>query len=247
MNLLAIETSSMQLSIALRKGKGPVHEVTVRGLRHQAENLFPHILGLLEKERITINDINIFLIDRGPGSFTGLRIGFATLKGFLAVGKKTCYGALSLDMIAENCRLEKNSRLAVGLDAYRGKIYARFYRKDDVWKPETKAEALTLKAFAGHLTAGTYIAGNVTRRYRTEIEKLTDGPLHYLDETLGYPRASALIHLYGRRRWGNCLTARRALKKLTELRDFLPVYLRRSEAEEKKEESLKESRRASFS
>jgi tRNA threonylcarbamoyl adenosine modification protein YeaZ len=65
-----------------------------------AEKILPVIDRLLKKEKLKIRDIDAFLIGRGPGSFTGLRVGFATLKGFLATCPKPCYGAFSLDIIA---------------------------------------------------------------------------------------------------------------------------------------------------
>ena len=71
--------------------------------------------------------MDAFLIDRGPGSFTGLRIGFATLKGFFAFSPKNCYGPLSLDIIARAIDLPEGSALGVLLDARREKIFARFY------------------------------------------------------------------------------------------------------------------------
>ena len=70
-----------------------------------AENLLPVIDRLLKKEKLKIGNIDAFLISRGPGSFTGLRIGFATLKGFLATHPKPCYGAFSLDVIAAGIKV----------------------------------------------------------------------------------------------------------------------------------------------
>jgi hypothetical protein len=135
MNLLAIETSSPVLSIALKKHGGKIRHGIVKGYMKHAENLLPVIDRLLKKEKLEIGDIDTFLISRGPGSFTGLRIGFATLKGFLATCPKPCYGALSLDVIAAGIKpagtdlaLKGHENLTVCLDARRGKLYTRSYR-----------------------------------------------------------------------------------------------------------------------
>ncbi len=104
MNLLAIETSSPVLSVAIQKAGGKIRQATVKGYMKHAEHLLPLIDRLLRQEKLKIGDIDAFLISRGPGSFTGLRIGFATLLGFLATQPKPCYGAYSLDVIAAALR-----------------------------------------------------------------------------------------------------------------------------------------------
>jgi tRNA threonylcarbamoyladenosine biosynthesis protein TsaB len=135
-NLLAIETSSPTLSVAIKKTGGKLRHATVQGYMKHAENLLPVIDRLLKKEKLKIGDIDVFLISRGPGSFTGLRIGFATLKGFLATCPKPCYGASSLDVIAAGIQPERRSNLTVCLDARRGKLYTRFYRyHKNKWSP----------------------------------------------------------------------------------------------------------------
>jgi tRNA threonylcarbamoyladenosine biosynthesis protein TsaB len=127
MNLLSIETSGPVLSVAIKKSGAKLCHKTVQGYMKHAENLLPVIDRLLKNEKLKIRDIDAFLIGRGPGSFTGLRIGFATLKGFLATCPKPCFGAFSLDLIAAGMDPEKHANLTVCLDARRGKLYTRSY------------------------------------------------------------------------------------------------------------------------
>ena len=84
----------------LKDAAGKVHASSIEGLMKHAEEILPQLDMLLKKSSTSFKDISAFLIGRGPGSFTGLRVGFATLKGFLAGGEVPCYGALSLDVIA---------------------------------------------------------------------------------------------------------------------------------------------------
>src|SRR3990167_8531491 len=128
-NYLAIDTSSEVLSLALKTGDRNLVETKVVGFLKHAENLMPMMVRLLKNHKLHAKDIDVFLIDRGPGSFTGLRIGFATLKGFLALEKKACFGALSLDMIAENVSQPEGAKLAVILDARRDRFYFRSYQR----------------------------------------------------------------------------------------------------------------------
>ncbi len=231
-NILAFDTSSSVLSIALKRGEDTISETKITGFFHHAENLLPKIDQMLKKKKLTINDIRLFLIGRGPGSFTGLRIGFATLKGFLALKKKPCWGALSLDMIAENLNLPENSRLAVCLDAHRKRIYVRFYkRKKGEWKPEAKPQALEFSEIAEKISKETYLAGNALERYGDDFKKLNiQKKIHFTAEKDWYPKASTLIRWHEEKN-----------KKLSELKtpvDFSPLYFRLSEPEEKRKEHV---------
>ncbi len=228
MNLLAIETSSPTLSVAIKKSGAKLRHATVQGYMKHAENLLPVIDRLLRKEKLKIGDIDAFLISRGPGSFTGLRIGFATLKGFLAILPKPCYGAFSLDVIAAGIKVPGTFigkrclaplNLAVCLDARRGKLYSRSYRYHKKgWRPSGPSRIVPIGKIVSELPEGSWIAGD-------GITKLTTRGLAVVPERNWFPRASALIALFEAKD--------PLLKKLTRPKEFLPVYLRSSEAEEK--------------
>jgi tRNA threonylcarbamoyladenosine biosynthesis protein TsaB len=233
MNLLAIETSSPALSVAIKKCGTKLRHAAVRGYMKHAENLLPVIDRLLKKEKLKIADIDAFLISRGPGSFTGLRIGFATLKGLLAIRSKPCYGASSLDVIAagintlqrpglciaETRSLKGRFNLTVCLDARRGKLYARSYvGREKRWIPSGPPRVVSVKEMDQGLPKGSWIAGDGTQKFDPK-------GLGVLPEKDWTPRASALIKLFEA---GDPL-----LKKLKHPKEFLPAYLRVSEAEEK--------------
>ncbi len=236
MNLLAIETSSPVLSVAIKRSGAKLRHATVQGYMKHAENLLPVIDRLLKKEKLKIGDIDAFLISRGPGSFTGLRIGFATLKGFLATRPKPCYGAFSLDVIAAgmnplaypantgclqgaNLTLKSYKNLAVCLDARRGKLYTRAYCYDgEKWRPSGPSRVVPIGELNSELPEGTWIAGD-------GIKKLDARNFSVAPEKSWIPRAATLITLFE--------TQDPLLKKLSRPKDLLPVYLRRSEPEEK--------------
>jgi tRNA threonylcarbamoyl adenosine modification protein YeaZ len=238
MNLLAIETSSPVLSVAIKKSGARLRHATVQGYMKHAENLLPVIDRLLKKEKLKIQDIDAFLISRGPGSFTGLRIGFATLKGFLAVRPKPCYGASSLDVIAARispqytpsvytqdtcpvCTRDRgqNKNLAVCLDARRGKLYTRLYRYHGKrWCSSGPARVQPISTLGPELPSGSWLAGDGVRKFDVRGFRATP-------ETDWVPKAATLITLFEMK---NPL-----LKRLRHPKEFLPVYLRSSEAEEK--------------
>jgi tRNA threonylcarbamoyladenosine biosynthesis protein TsaB len=227
MNLLAIETSSPILSVAMKKSGGKLRHATVRDYMKHAENLLPVIDRLLKKEKLTIQEIDAFLISRGPGSFTGLRIGFATLKGFLAICPKPCYGASSLDVIAAGIQPEKHAdltlksykTLAVCLDARRGKLYTRSYRYHRTgWRSNGPCRVPLVSELSAGLPEGSWIAGD-------GVQKLYGKNFRIMPEKDWIPQAATLITLFEMKS--------PLLKKLQRPKEFLPFYLRSSEAEEK--------------
>lgn len=230
MNLLAIETSGPILSIAIKKIGRRTRMAAIRGPREHAEKILPLIDRLLKKERLKISDIGAFLISRGPGSFTGLRVGFAALKGFLAVHSRPCYGALSLDLIAARIKGNRpffeqktgavpSSDLTVCRDARRGKLYARSYRyQNNRWVPRGPARVLLPEKMVPELSGETWVAGD-------GIAKLAAKSLRTVPEKYWGPQAADLIALFEARD--------PMIKKLGRPKEFLPVYFRDSEPEEK--------------
>ncbi len=226
-NLLAIDTSSQVLSMALKRAGAPIREIQVDGFLQHAENLLPVLKSLLKQEKLELDAIDAFLIGRGPGSFTGLRIGFATLKGLIAVRKKPCFGALSFDMIADNVPGPDQSYLTVCLDARRDKVFSRLYqRQKQKWRPKQKPQLLQIEAFKQQLPEPVQVTGDAMARYAEILKKNMHNAVEILPESLWRPRASALIHFFENQDT--------KLKPLTKPRDFIPLYFRLTEAEEKR-------------
>ncbi len=234
-NLLAIETSGPHLSVAVRKGRELPSELGLEGFLEHAKNLLPMIHKGLSQKGLILQDIDAFLIGRGPGSFTGLKIGFATLKAFLACKKKPCYGVSSLDMIALQAPIEGKPRLGVLLDARRERLYARFYRRQkDRWVPSGPVKASTLPEVISKTPDSSYLAGDALRRYRDVFEKAKG--LHsaeFLPEARWHPRASTLIRCFEQNR-DHLSKQSSFLKKMEGPEDFVPLYLRHPVAVRKK-------------
>jgi len=228
MNILAFDTSSSVLSVALKTGKNKTDEARLKGFLQHAENLLPLVARLLKKQKTSLSKIDLFLLGRGPGSFTGLRVGFATMKGFLTQSSTPCRGALSLDMIVDPIDAPEKSFLGVCLDAGRQRIFSRLYqRKQQAWKPKGKIEMLTVEEAALKFPPNTLLAGDALRRYETAlVEAAPEKKFVTLKENLWYPRASTLIQ------WA--LDKPEALQPLKTARDFIPRYFRLSEPEERK-------------
>jgi tRNA threonylcarbamoyladenosine biosynthesis protein TsaB len=128
--LLAIETATRRTSVALLRGDEPVAEACGAEGAAAAATLLPEIDRLLRENQVSAAELDAFAVSIGPGSFTGLRVGLATLKG-LAFGSE-----LPVARVPTLCALAWVSQcrglpVAALLDARRGEMYAAIYDLDD--------------------------------------------------------------------------------------------------------------------
>ena len=124
MKILAVDTTATSASVAVCEGNTVLATYTQKnGLTH-SETLLPMIEAVLKNLKLTPDDIDMFAVSEGPGSFTGVRIGVAALKG-LAFGKnKMCVGTSTLDALARNAQGLPGRFLAVPvMDARRSQLY----------------------------------------------------------------------------------------------------------------------------
>lgn len=129
MTILAIDTSTDILSIAIVKNGKALARFHRKANRRHSILLVPTIDMLLKKAGLKIKDIDCFAVSVGPGSFTGLRIGVTVVKGLAFALKKPIVAVPTLDVIAYNVLSHKGVICPV-LDARKNKVYACLYRSD---------------------------------------------------------------------------------------------------------------------
>lgn len=129
MKLLAIDTSTNYLSIAVTNGDKVLAKFHRRADMSHSTLLVPMIDKVLKKARLKIKDIDGFCVSIGPGSFTGLRIGVTTVKGLAYALKKPIVTVPTLDAIAYNGR-KFAGLICPALDAKKNKVYACIYKSD---------------------------------------------------------------------------------------------------------------------
>jgi tRNA threonylcarbamoyladenosine biosynthesis protein TsaB len=102
--------------------------------RTHGERLPGDIIRLLASCRVSLSEIDLFAVAAGPGSFTGLRIGIATMQGLAAAHQKGLIGVSTLDALAESARRQLRAggttacdTIAVWMDAQRGEVFAALY------------------------------------------------------------------------------------------------------------------------
>lgn len=127
MKILAVDTSSLTGSVAVLDGDVLLAEITLQTKITHSERLLRTIDWVLEQVGWQTNDLQGLGVAIGPGSFTGLRIGLATLKGIAAGLGIPLVGVSSLESVAYNLRYVIEPVVAV-LDAKRQEVYAAAYQ-----------------------------------------------------------------------------------------------------------------------
>ena len=130
MRVLALDTTTRDGSVALVEGDRVVAERRGDSSRTHAERLPQDLLALLDAEGVKLADVGIFAVASGPGSFTGLRIGIATIQGLAFVQRRPIVAVSALEALAHaGSRGQQEGRLVGSwMDAQRGEVFASLYR-----------------------------------------------------------------------------------------------------------------------
>lgn len=102
MIILAIDSTAVSGSVAICRDKELLCEFTINVGNTHSETLLPMVESALKMCDLKVSDIDLFACDEGPGSFTGVRIGVATVKGLAFDSGKPCIGVSTLEALAEN-------------------------------------------------------------------------------------------------------------------------------------------------
>lgn len=192
--LLAIDTSTRFLSLALHSGDQLVAEVTWRSANYHTVELGPSIAAMLRQAGIGPSDLRAIAVALGPGSFTGLRIGLAVAKGLALANKTPLIGVPTLDIVAASIGPEDIPLCAI-LQAGRGRICAGYYRwRDGSWQADGEATLTAWEGVLSDLDSPTLFVGEIDpagakllRRRRTKA--------YLLDPAADLRRAGFLAEL----------------------------------------------------
>ncbi|MFM1515742.1 tRNA (adenosine(37)-N6)-threonylcarbamoyltransferase complex dimerization subunit type 1 TsaB [Helcococcus ovis] len=120
MKILAIDTSTMMSSITIMEDNRIIGDFSISQEETHSEMLVPLVKRMLEDLKINLSEIDVYAVAKGPGSFTGLRIGVASIKAMAQVFDKPIIGISTLEAMAFSI-LNDNKILSI-IDA-RGKRY----------------------------------------------------------------------------------------------------------------------------
>lgn len=228
MKILGLDTSTMMASCAVIDEGEVLGEYSINQDRGHAENLVPMIEEMMENINLKVEDIDLFAVTIGPGSFTGLRIGVATMKAFAHLYNKPIIGINTLEALAYNLGFQI-TRVPM-IDARRNRVYTAIYSYEHGKLVEKrKTDAVDIDELIEILKDEKDIIcnGNGTLLYRDKLKKALGENIRFASLNQNSPRAVSVAEL-----------AREKYKegKIDDVFTLAPDYLRKSQAERQLEE-----------
>jgi len=223
--ILAVDTATSACSVALADGGGTIAELNYFHGQTHSKHLAALVATLLDMASMQIDDVDAFAVDAGPGTFTGLRIGLATIKGLADATRKPAVGVSSLDVLAAQAGFSSR-RICCMLDARRGEVYTARYAAGDRAVEKLSSEEVIAPHLAVAANSGPSLyIGSGAVAYRNVISEIAGEAARYVEGDANHLRASTV--------------ARLGLRQLQipaagEAADLVPNYIRRSDAEYKK-------------
>jgi tRNA threonylcarbamoyladenosine biosynthesis protein TsaB len=151
--ILSIETATRAGSVAVSRGKALLSYGTGDASRSHSTDLLELISQALSEAGAGLGDVELFAVALGPGSFTGLRIGVATVKGLASTLERRVVGVPTLEALALAAGL--GERVAALLPAGRGELFAQSFRVEEplkvspLDKPAHVAPQILLETYRG--------------------------------------------------------------------------------------------------
>jgi tRNA threonylcarbamoyladenosine biosynthesis protein TsaB len=188
-NILAIETATTACAIALRVASGEEFEVVLDDERRHTESLTPGIRDLLARVGLAAKDLDRVVIDRGPGLYTGLRVGVATAIGLSLAASAEMVSVTSLELLARGAHRSGVRGLFVSaIDGRRGELFVQTFSLDDEVTPRSEPEVTrpeTLRDVWVRRDESVTFGGDGVARYETELRELSRAML--LDQRVPPP------------------------------------------------------------
>ncbi len=228
MNIVAIETATETVGVAVRTGSGAEAALTLSGRRRHVETLTPALEHLLTQLDLEATDVDLVAVDIGPGLFTGLRVGVAAAKGLAQALGIGVLGFSSLEILTHAAAQRGHvGHVLAAVDARRGEIFAQVRElraidevAEDViaaglFAPDELAEALS--KLGGVRIVGV---GDGAQRYAAVLGQVAG--VHCVTGALGAPPPLTLLALAAARLESGTVPLDPAL--------VVPLYLRPADA-----------------
>lgn len=224
MKILSLDSATESATCAIIEDEKLLGEVTFNYKKQHSVILMNMIDYLLKNLNLKISDIDGFVVSKGPGSFTGLRIGAATIKGLSQGTEKPFISVSSLDALAYNLAYTDGIICPI-LDALRNNVYTSIYKFNDSNLEKLVDYSLMsiddlINILMKHNEKVTFIGDGVPKFYemlKKKLPKVSFAPL-----SLNFVKASSLGEI-------GLNLLKKGLKE--DIYEFAPIYLRKSQAE----------------
>lgn len=219
LRILAIDTATESCSVAVWN-EGVVASRFEISPREHTQKILPMVKSALEEANLTLQSLDVLAFGRGPGSFTGVRIGVGVAQGIALGAELPMIGISSLATMAEGVfRTTGIKQVLVAIDARMGEIYCAQYQRNDegIWLGEETEAVMKPEHFVEALqsTTGTWaMAGTGWQAYSELKEGL---PFTVVETDITLPAAQDMLPL---------AVAAWHEGKATRVEEAEPVYLR---------------------
>jgi tRNA threonylcarbamoyladenosine biosynthesis protein TsaB len=177
--LLAIDTSTAQIGLALYDGTSVPGEFVWHSGLHHTEELAPALADLLRRVGIKMNAVTALGVALGPGSFTSLRVGLAFTKGLVLACHLPIVGIPTLDVVAASVPLpdpagtahaEQRQRLAAVVQAGRGRLALGWYKAgESEWQADGPVTVTTADELAEKIHKPVIVCGEMSADERQRL------------------------------------------------------------------------------
>lgn len=228
MKILAIDTTAAAASAAIYEDNLLLGEYFVNLKQTHSQTIMPMIDNLLKLSRIKLEDIGLFAVSSGPGSFTGVRIGVAAIKGLALPFDTPCADVSALEALAENVSCS-NCEICAVMDAKRSQFYnALFSCENEKAKRLTEDRAISAEDLAKDINLAVLsgkkviIVGDGSELCYNYLKEQKIDNIYLAPTNVRYARASS-VACVGLREYNDGKTVTAA--------ELLPSYLRLPQAE----------------
>jgi tRNA threonylcarbamoyladenosine biosynthesis protein TsaB len=222
MKILAVDTATRSCSVAIVDKESLLAEMTVVNEQTHSKHLLEMIHLVVKHSGLKLSDLNGYAVTRGPGSFTGLRIGISSVKGLAAAQEKPIAGVSSLDVLARQVSFSPYLICSL-IDARRDEVYSSRYRyKDGKLKKEGKEQAVSPEDAIDEINEPCIFVGSGAVLYRKAIKDKLGENANFAQAYENIIRAST-VALLSMDRFENDDT--------DDVETFVPNYLRKSDAQ----------------
>lgn len=197
MKILAVDTATRSCSVALTVGDRLAAEMTTTRKETHSRHLMGMIDTVLRTTGMAATDVDGFAVTRGPGSFTGLRIGISTVKGLALASGKPLAGISGLEALARQFPFSTRLICPI-LDARKGEVYAARYQVTGDGIREVMGERAVppIEAVSG-IDRPCIFLGDGALLYRDLISENTEAPAWFAPPGFHTLRASIVAFAAG--------------------------------------------------
>ena len=242
MKILSIDTASDICGVSILEDSNLICNLDSNTGRTHSENLMSMIEQTFLKTNLSLKDINLLICDKGPGSFTGIRIGVATVMAFHDSFDIPCVGISSLESLAYNTRnvVKNNSYVCSIIDCKNDNCYFALYEnKDGIFEelinPQTESIESTLSIL------DSYCKDSIENFENTNITFVGDGCKVYKDKIRSYFTNALFVDdsMNDLNSYSLGLAGLVHYNKNIDIGDVLPLYLKKPQAQRLLEEKEK--------